>query len=93
MLPTMLLLKEPACCRPVRAKQQQRQPEPLSHLADNMSEERKAAMAAYGAELISVPAGRMEVARDLALQMQAEGRGIVLDQVRLLPLNAHAFFS
>ena len=27
-------------------------------------------MAAYGAELISVPAGKMEMARDLALEMQ-----------------------
>ena len=36
----------------------------------NMSEERRAAMAAYGAELISVPAGKMELARDLALEMQ-----------------------
>ena len=36
----------------------------------NMSEERRACMAAYGAELITVPAGNMEVARDLAQQMQ-----------------------
>ena len=36
----------------------------------NMSEERRAAMAAYGAELISVPAGKMELARDLAHEMQ-----------------------
>ena len=27
-------------------------------------------MAAYGAELISVPAGKMELARDLAHEMQ-----------------------
>jgi cysteine synthase B len=46
----------------------------------NMSEERRLAMSAYGAELISVPSGQMEVARDLALQMQAAGEGIVLDQ-------------
>ena len=36
----------------------------------NMSEERRACMAAYGAELITVPAGNMELARDLAQQMQ-----------------------
>jgi len=50
-------------------------------MPDNSSAERKAAMTAYGAELILVSkeAG-MEGARDLALQMQAEGRGKVLDQ-------------
>ena len=36
----------------------------------NMSGERRACMAAYGAELITVPAGNMELARDLASQMQ-----------------------
>ena len=47
----------------------------------NQSQERKDAMAAYGAELISVSqAEGMEGARDLALQMQAEGKGIVLNQ-------------
>ncbi|HEY9035276.1 MAG TPA: cysteine synthase CysM [Pseudomonadales bacterium] len=47
----------------------------------HMSAERKLAMAAYGAELIEVSreAG-MEGARDLALSMQAEGRGTVLNQ-------------
>ena len=44
----------------------------------NSTEERKAAMSAYGAELILVD--NMEVARDLALAMQAEGKGKVLDQ-------------
>jgi cysteine synthase B len=45
------------------------------------SVERKLAMAAYGAELIEVDQETgMEGARDLALQMQAEGRGKVLDQ-------------
>src|SRR6187431_324886 len=50
-------------------------------MPDNSTAERKASMAAYGAELILVSkeAG-MEGARDLALQMQAEGKGIVLDQ-------------
>lgn len=47
----------------------------------HMSEERKLAMAAYGAELIEVSqAAGMEGARDLALKMQAEGQGVVLDQ-------------
>ena len=47
----------------------------------NMSEERRAAMKAYGAELILVTKEQsMEGARDLALQMQAEGKGKVLDQ-------------
>eukprot|EP00232_Nephroselmis_pyriformis_P013158 CAMPEP_0182881686 /NCGR_PEP_ID=MMETSP0034_2-20130328/17321_1 /TAXON_ID=156128 /ORGANISM="Nephroselmis pyriformis, Strain CCMP717" /LENGTH=531 /DNA_ID=CAMNT_0025014729 /DNA_START=21 /DNA_END=1616 /DNA_ORIENTATION=- len=49
-------------------------------MPSNMSEERKSAMAAYGAKLIDVPPGQMEMARDLATQMQAEGKGIVLDQ-------------
>ena len=47
----------------------------------NQSQERKDAMAAYGAELISVTqAEGMEGARDLALKLQAEGQGIVLNQ-------------
>jgi cysteine synthase B len=50
-------------------------------MPDNMSEERRAAMKAYGAQLISVTQEQsMEGARDLALQMQDEGKGIVLDQ-------------
>lgn len=50
-------------------------------MPDHMSEERKAAMAAYGAELVLVPReASMEGARDLAGQMQAEGKGKVLDQ-------------
>ncbi|MBE9567843.1 MAG: cysteine synthase CysM, partial [Proteobacteria bacterium] len=50
-------------------------------MPDNMSEERRAAMKAYGAELISVTQQQsMEGARDLALQMQDEGKGVVLDQ-------------
>jgi len=50
-------------------------------MPDNMSAERKAAMTAYGAELIEVTQAQgMEGARDLALRMQAEGRGKVLDQ-------------
>lgn len=50
-------------------------------MPDNMTAERKAAMAAYGAELILVSKeASMEGARDLAQQMQEEGKGIVLDQ-------------
>ena len=50
-------------------------------MPSHMSDERKQAMAAYGAELIEVTQEEgMEGARDLAMQMQAEGRGRVLDQ-------------
>jgi len=50
-------------------------------MPNNMSAERKAAMTAYGAELIEVTQAQgMEGARDLALRMQAEGQGKVLDQ-------------
>ena len=50
-------------------------------MPNHMSEERKAAMTAYGAELIEVSKQEgMEGARDLALKMQQEGRGRVLDQ-------------
>ncbi len=50
-------------------------------MPDNMSEERRAAMKAYGAELILVSQeASMEGARDLALAMQDRGEGIVLDQ-------------
>ncbi len=50
-------------------------------MPDNSSQERKTAMTAYGAELILVSkeAG-MEGARDLALSMQADGKGKVLNQ-------------
>lgn len=47
----------------------------------HMSEERRAAMQAFGAEIILVTKEEgMEGARDLAEQMQNEGQGIVLDQ-------------
>lgn len=50
-------------------------------MPENMTVERRAAMRAYGAELVLVPkSGGMEAARDLALQMQADGKGKVLDQ-------------
>src|SRR5688572_4818607 len=47
----------------------------------NSTQERKDAMTAYGAELIEVTEAQgMEGARDLAEQMQREGKGRVLDQ-------------
>jgi len=50
-------------------------------MPDHMTEERKEAMLAYGAELILVTQEEgMEGARDLALKMQDEGKGLVLDQ-------------
>ena len=50
-------------------------------MPSHMSEERKAAMAAYGAELVMVSQDEgMEGARDLADQMVADGKGVVLDQ-------------
>ncbi len=61
-------------------------------MPDNMSEERRAAMKAYGAELISVTQQEsMEGARDLALKMQDEGKGIVLDQFNN-PDNSNAHY-
>lgn len=50
-------------------------------MPDNMSEERRASMKAYGAEIILTPAAAsMEGAIDLARQMEREGRGRILDQ-------------
>jgi cysteine synthase B len=50
-------------------------------MPSHMSAERKQAMSAYGAELVEVSQEQgMEGARDLALQMQADGEGRVLDQ-------------
>ncbi len=50
-------------------------------MPESATDERKAAMTAYGAQLILVTAEQgMEGARDLALQMQSEGKGLVLDQ-------------
>ncbi len=50
-------------------------------MPDNMSEERRASMKAYGAEIILTPAaGSMEAAIDLAREMQANGEGRILDQ-------------
>lgn len=50
-------------------------------MPDNMSEERRACMKAYGAELVLVSKEEsMEGARDLADKMEQEGKGKVLDQ-------------
>jgi cysteine synthase B len=63
-------------------------------MPDNSTQERKDAMLAYGATLIEVSAqgGGMETARDLALQMQAEGKGRVLNQFGN-PDNADAHYQ
>lgn len=50
-------------------------------MPEDLSIERAQTMKAFGAELILTPkSGGMEYARDLAEQMQREGRGHVLDQ-------------
>ena len=50
-------------------------------MPDNLSIERRQSMAAYGAEIILTPkTGGMEYARDMAEQMQKDGKGIILDQ-------------
>ena len=56
-----------------------------------MSQERRDAMQAYGAELVLVENG-MEEARDLALAMQARGEGLVLDQFNN-PANPDAHYQ
>jgi cysteine synthase B len=61
-------------------------------MPDNSTQERKDSMRAYGAELILVSKEQgMEGARDLALQMQSEGKGKVLDQFNN-PDNPDAHF-
>ncbi|MCK5696623.1 MAG: cysteine synthase CysM [Gammaproteobacteria bacterium] len=50
-------------------------------MPDNMSEERRGVMKAFGAEILLTPAqDSMEGAIDLSRQMQEKGEGIVLDQ-------------
>ena len=50
-------------------------------MPEDLSIERAQTMKAFGAELILTPkSGGMELARDLALQMQQDGKGRVLDQ-------------
>ncbi|MGE6231795.1 cysteine synthase CysM [Aeromonas media] len=59
-------------------------------MPSNMSQERRDAMQAYGAELVLVENG-MEAARDLALAMQDRGEGLVLDQFNN-PANPDAHY-
>ncbi len=61
-------------------------------MPDNLSMERRAAMKAYGAELILVAEGGMEGARDIALRMEQEGKGKVLNQFAN-PDNPAAHFN
>nr|WP_154114546.1 MULTISPECIES: cysteine synthase CysM [Yersinia pseudotuberculosis complex] len=62
-------------------------------MPENMSQERQAAMRAYGAELILVSREQgMEGARDLALTMQENGEGNVLDQFNNAD-NPYAHFT
>ena len=50
-------------------------------MPENQSVERRQIMKAYGAELVLTPkGGGMELARDVAEQMQREGKGVILDQ-------------
>ena len=50
-------------------------------MPENLSIERRQSMAAYGARIVLTPkTGGMEYARDLAIKMQSEGQGIILDQ-------------
>src|ERR1700740_1609876 len=50
-------------------------------MPENLSEERRQSMAAYGAKIVLTPkSGGMEYARDLAQKMEKEGQGIILDQ-------------
>ncbi|MDL2356635.1 MAG: cysteine synthase CysM [Pseudomonadota bacterium] len=50
-------------------------------MPDNLSVERRQSMAAYGAQIVLTPkTGGMEYARDMAEQMQKDGKGRILDQ-------------
>jgi len=50
-------------------------------MPENQSIERRQTMKAFGAELLlTSQEGSMELARDKALEMQGEGKGVVLDQ-------------
>jgi len=50
-------------------------------MPEHMSEERRGVMKAFGAEIILTPKeGSMEAAIDRSREMEAEGKGIVLDQ-------------
>jgi cysteine synthase B len=50
-------------------------------MPENLSIERRQSMAAYGAQIMLTPkTGGMEYARDMAEQLQKDGKGIILDQ-------------
>ncbi len=50
-------------------------------MPEDLTVERRQSMAAYGAEILLTPVkGGMEYARDLAEEMQREGKGVILDQ-------------
>lgn len=50
-------------------------------MPENQTVERRQTMKAFGAELVLTPvSGSMELARDVANRMMAEGKGVVLDQ-------------
>ena len=50
-------------------------------MPENQSVERRQSMRAFGAELVLTPKeGGMEMARDVAVKMRDEGKGIILDQ-------------
>ena len=50
-------------------------------MPEHLSGERRGTMRAFGAEIVLTPkAGGMETARDVAENLRAEGRGIILDQ-------------
>ncbi len=50
-------------------------------MPENQSIERRQSMRAYGAELVlTSKEGSMELARDMAVKLREEGRGIILDQ-------------
>jgi cysteine synthase B len=62
-------------------------------MPENLSVERRQSMAAYGAEILLTPkTGGMEYARDLAEQMQKDGKGIILDQFAN-PDNSRAHYE
>jgi S-sulfo-L-cysteine synthase (O-acetyl-L-serine-dependent) len=62
-------------------------------MPENLSEERRQSMAAYGATILLTPkTGGMEYARDLAEKMQQEGKGIILDQFAN-PDNSRAHYE
>ena len=61
-------------------------------MPENQSLERRQTMRAYGAELVLTPKdGGMELARDVAEKMVAEGKGVMLDQFSN-PDNPEAHF-